>query len=376
MVYDRSRLAAPRGTRGGLQPSSRPRDSLSAGLAHSRPDRGRGAPRRDVTDAAFLAMPRLVAPGRYSRQSCSRASACGQETPGRAGGGCRCGALGSSAVGDYSAPGAGAVRIDRYYVEASNSAAVAVRRIVMSPAHAQVAARRAPHRVTPTSMWRHRRRSRRYNARHLRRRAHARPRRHDNFGRASWCPTSASRRLDWVYGACVGAYGLPSPSAPRLPCCAAVLEEMPPPGSSPTCATAGVIAPSCPRRGIHARKGKLLGRYDALLRGIVTRPLAALQVEALREAPWCPSCTKARTSPRTRAAPTRPVLPRPVQIPRAPGAGFRPWRAAGRCPDRRRHPKRSSCPLRRRRAEIVCSAKAGDRKNCTTSLTTRSLYAR
>jgi molybdopterin/thiamine biosynthesis adenylyltransferase len=50
--------------------------------------------------------------------------------------------------------------------------------------------------------------------------------------------------VPWVYGACVGAYGMCLAFVPdRTPCLRCVLEQLPPPGSSPTCDTAGVIGP-------------------------------------------------------------------------------------------------------------------------------------
>ena len=50
----------------------------------------------------------------------------------------------------------------------------------------------------------------------------------------------------WVYGACVGSYGLVLAvlaGARKTPCLRCVLGDAPPPGASPTCDTAGVIAP-------------------------------------------------------------------------------------------------------------------------------------
>src|SRR5262249_45532640 len=47
--------------------------------------------------------------------------------------------------------------------------------------------------------------------------------------------------IPWVYGACVGAYGLALLVRPRLsPCLRCLLDERPAPGSGPTCDTAGV----------------------------------------------------------------------------------------------------------------------------------------
>jgi adenylyltransferase/sulfurtransferase len=107
--------------------------------------------------------------------------------------------------------------------------------------------------------------------------------------------------IDWVYGACVGAYGLALAIRPKVsPCLRCVLEEMPPPGASPTCDTAGVIAPIVHVvAGIQAGEAlKLLaGKPEALLPGIVTVDLwqGTFEVMDLRgQAPWCPACTAGR----------------------------------------------------------------------------------
>lgn len=50
--------------------------------------------------------------------------------------------------------------------------------------------------------------------------------------------------IPWVYGAAVGSYGLTMTVLPQqTPCLRCVLEEMPEPGSGPTCDTAGVVMP-------------------------------------------------------------------------------------------------------------------------------------
>src|SRR5688572_120437 len=50
--------------------------------------------------------------------------------------------------------------------------------------------------------------------------------------------------IPWVYGACVGSYGLSMFVIPReTPCLRCVFETAPPPGMSPTCDTSGVIGP-------------------------------------------------------------------------------------------------------------------------------------
>jgi adenylyltransferase/sulfurtransferase len=107
--------------------------------------------------------------------------------------------------------------------------------------------------------------------------------------------------VPWVYGACVGAYGLTLLVRPHVtPCLRCVLEEMPPPGSGPTCDTAGVIAPI-----VHVVAGaqcaealKLLaGRTEALRPGILTVDLWQNTFEVMDlggRAPWCPACTEGR----------------------------------------------------------------------------------
>ncbi len=107
--------------------------------------------------------------------------------------------------------------------------------------------------------------------------------------------------IPWVYGACVGAYGLALAVRPRLsPCLRCVLEERPEPGSGPTCDTAGVIAPIvhvvAGIQGAEALK-LLAGRHDALLPGVVTVDLwsGLFSVMELRaRKPWCPACKLGR----------------------------------------------------------------------------------
>jgi adenylyltransferase/sulfurtransferase len=105
----------------------------------------------------------------------------------------------------------------------------------------------------------------------------------------------------WVYGACVGAYGLALAIRPHVtPCLRCVLEEQPAPGSSPTCDTAGVIAPIVHViAGVQAAEAlKLLaGRTEALLPGLVTIDLWLGQFDLLDftgRAPSCPACTAGR----------------------------------------------------------------------------------
>ncbi len=108
-------------------------------------------------------------------------------------------------------------------------------------------------------------------------------------------------RIPWVYGACVASYGLALLIRPGLsPCLRCVLEEMPPPGSGPTCDTVGVVAPI-----VHVVAGiqsgealkVLAGRTEHLLGGIVTVDLWAGTfdlVDLSRRKPSCPACVDGR----------------------------------------------------------------------------------
>lgn len=79
--------------------------------------------------------------------------------------------------------------------------------------------------------------------------------------------------LPWVYGACVGVTGMVMPIIPgKTPCLRCIWEQPPPPGLSPTCDTAGVLAPVvhlvASLQCIEALK-ILMGRVDELNRRLV-----------------------------------------------------------------------------------------------------------
>lgn len=79
--------------------------------------------------------------------------------------------------------------------------------------------------------------------------------------------------LPWVYGACVAAEGMVMPIIPGVtPCLRCVFPEPPPPGTSSTCDTAGVLASIvqivASLQAVEAVK-ILTGRLDALSRDLV-----------------------------------------------------------------------------------------------------------
>jgi adenylyltransferase/sulfurtransferase len=55
---------------------------------------------------------------------------------------------------------------------------------------------------------------------------------------------AVSRGLPWIYGACVGSYGITFTIVPGLtPCLRCILPDAPAPGTVPTCDQAGILAP-------------------------------------------------------------------------------------------------------------------------------------
>jgi molybdopterin-synthase adenylyltransferase len=108
-------------------------------------------------------------------------------------------------------------------------------------------------------------------------------------------------RTPWIYGACVGSYGLVLSVRPgTTPCLRCLLEELPAPGSTATCDTAGVIAPIVQvvagLQGAEALK-ILSGREEALVSGYVLVDVWSgdfTVVDLTGRTPSCPACTEGR----------------------------------------------------------------------------------
>ncbi len=102
----------------------------------------------------------------------------------------------------------------------------------------------------------------------------------------------------WVYGGCVGSYGMVMTVLPgEGPCFACLLGEMPAPGSSPTCDTAGVLNTAVGVvASLQANEAlKLLaGKKEALAGGLQTLDVwhnTAQRIQVPRS-PSCPVCAK------------------------------------------------------------------------------------
>jgi adenylyltransferase/sulfurtransferase len=97
----------------------------------------------------------------------------------------------------------------------------------------------------------------------------------------------------WVYGGCVGSYGMAMAVLPgEGPCFACLVGELPAPGSSPTCDTAGVLGPAVAAvAALQAAEALkiLVGRRDALAGGLQTLDLWSNHAQLVR-IPRSPSC--------------------------------------------------------------------------------------
>jgi molybdopterin-synthase adenylyltransferase len=122
----------------------------------------------------------------------------------------------------------------------------------------------------------------------------------DNF-ETRYLLNDASLRwnIPWVYGACVGAYGMSVAFVPHVtPCLRCILQLLPPPGSSPTCDTIGVIGPIVHVVGAleSTEALKLLtGHKDLLNRKLITMDLwanrvATMDLSAQKPDCDCPAC--------------------------------------------------------------------------------------
>ena len=108
---------------------------------------------------------------------------------------------------------------------------------------------------------------------------------------------AVSTGTPWIYAACVGSYGMTLTVLPgRTGCLRCVVPDVPPPGASPTCDTAGVIAPAVQAVASYAvtEALKLLaGRTEALATGIWHLDVwerTAYRMDIGEPDPDCPAC--------------------------------------------------------------------------------------
>ncbi len=108
--------------------------------------------------------------------------------------------------------------------------------------------------------------------------------------------------IPWIYGAAVGSYGLTMNILPGTgPCLTCIFESAPPPGSAPTCDTAGILSPVAVTIGaLEAMEAlKLLaGRRDRASDALTVVDLWEGRFDRLKVArrtdPPCPTCGERR----------------------------------------------------------------------------------
>jgi len=107
--------------------------------------------------------------------------------------------------------------------------------------------------------------------------------------------------LPWIYGGCVGAEGQTMTIIPgQTPCLRCLMESCPPPGSTPTCDTAGILGPIVGAiASIEAMEAiKILsGNRDAVSRQLTVVDLwqnriKQVDVSRLRDQVDCPACKR------------------------------------------------------------------------------------
>ena len=106
--------------------------------------------------------------------------------------------------------------------------------------------------------------------------------------------------VPWVYGGCIGAEGQTMTILPgETPCLRCLMQDCPPPGTTPTCDTAGILGPIVNVIGsLEASEAikVLSGHRDAVSRWLTVFELwdnriRQVNIESLKDTVDCPTCT-------------------------------------------------------------------------------------
>jgi molybdopterin/thiamine biosynthesis adenylyltransferase len=116
---------------------------------------------------------------------------------------------------------------------------------------------------------------------------------------------SLSTKIPWVYGGCIGAEGQSMTILPgETPCLRCLMSEPPPPGTTPTCDTAGILGPIvgviASLQACEALK-ILSGNRDAVSRSLTVIELwdnrvRQMSLASLRDEHNCPACDRGEFS--------------------------------------------------------------------------------
>jgi adenylyltransferase/sulfurtransferase len=105
-----------------------------------------------------------------------------------------------------------------------------------------------------------------------------------------------SRSIPWIYGAAVGSYGLTMPILPGAHACFRCVYPDPPPGSQPTCETAGVLgsitAAIAAIQVAGALKWLATGALEPRITTLDLWTGSMRQLDAPSADPECPACAK------------------------------------------------------------------------------------
>ena len=108
---------------------------------------------------------------------------------------------------------------------------------------------------------------------------------------------AVARGVPYIYGGAVGTAGMSMTIVPgRTPCLRCVFPDLPAPGTTPTCDTAGVLGPVTATVAAHEAAEAikaLLGRHEALSRGLVRFDLWGggwRRIDLGEATPGCPCC--------------------------------------------------------------------------------------
>ncbi len=110
---------------------------------------------------------------------------------------------------------------------------------------------------------------------------------------------AVKQELPWIYGGCIGAEGQTLTILPgQPPCFRCLISEPPPPGTSPTCDTAGILGPIVNLiASIQANEAfKILsGHAEAVSKSLTVidlwdNQMRQLNLDRLRTAGGCPTC--------------------------------------------------------------------------------------
>jgi adenylyltransferase/sulfurtransferase len=112
---------------------------------------------------------------------------------------------------------------------------------------------------------------------------------------------AVKNNVPWVYGGCLGAEGQTMTILPgETACLRCLMQDCPPPGTTPTCDTAGILAPIVSViASIEAMEAikVLSGNREAVSRGLAvldlwTNHLRLLDISELRDQVECPTCKR------------------------------------------------------------------------------------